>query len=419
MNNCRHCNTRLDFQLIDLGETPPSNAYLLEKDLELPERRYPLRVMVCSACWLVQTQDFVDREIMFDDSYAYFSSASESWLSHSKRFAEMIKKKLKLTKNSFVVEIASNDGYLLDLFHKWDIPCLGIEPTKSTADIARGKGLNVIEDFFGTKLAKDLYPKFPKADLVVANNVFAHVPDINDFANGLKSILAAEGIISLEFPHLLELIKFGQFDTIYHEHYSYLSLRVVQRILEKVGLKVISVEQLKTHGGSLRVLATHYENKIETSDSVQAILNLEVSAGLEDFATYSEFAAKAENLRAKLKTLLSAIKDEGRTLVGYGAAAKGNTLLNFAGITTDLLPVVFEISPSKVGKYLPGSRIPILESGAIARFNPDIVIILPWNLQSEILLQLSRVLDSRTLYLTVIPQISFSNGKGEKIDSSI
>ena len=419
MNNCRHCNTRLDFLLIDLGETPPSNAYILEEDLILPETKYPLRVMVCSTCWLVQTQDFVNRENMFDKSYAYFSSASESWLLHSRLFAESAKQLLNLGKDSFVVEIASNDGYLLDFFHSWEIPCLGIEPTSSTARIARSKGLNIIEDFFGTKLANVMISQFPKADLVVANNVFAHVPDINDFAIGLKKILAPGGVISLEFPHLLELIKFGQFDTIYHEHYSYLSLRVVQRVLGKAGLKVLSVEQLETHGGSLRVLATHIEHIAEIDMSVEYILNLEESAGLEESETYSNFAAGAEIIRVQLFRLLTVLKNRGLSIVGYGAAAKGNTLLNFAGITKDLLPVVFEISASKIGKYLPGSKIPVLESSAIAKYDPDIVIILPWNLKPEILLQLSKILDSETQYLTAIPQLIFSNGKGEKIDSSI
>lgn len=381
---CRHCRCDLKLPLVDLGSMPPSNAYLSTPEQFSKEVKYPLKVWVCENCWLVQTQDFAQAEELFTADYAYFSSTSSSWLEHSRRYVEDSIQALGLNSQSFVVEIASNDGYLLKNYLRHSIPCLGIEPTEATANAARNKGLEVVSEFFGVDLSYRLRQKYPLANLIIANNVLAHVPDINDFVLGIKHLLAESGAVSLEFPHLLNLMRDCLFDTIYHEHYSYLSLGVVQTILNKVGLRVFNVEQLATHGGSLRVWCCHDKAVFATNDSVGQILRMEAGAGLEDSSTYRNFQYRVNAIANEFRCYLQKCKQEGKTVVAYGAAAKGNTLLNYAGIDSDLISVVFDAAKSKQGKFLPGSHIPILPPVLLLEHKPDVIVILPWNLADEV-----------------------------------
>ena len=381
---CRHCSTTLQQTFLDLGFAPPSNAYLDERDLVRPETYFPLRVMVCDQCWLVQTQDYTEARHLFDDSYAYFSSVSQSWLEHAGRYTDMITDRLELTASSRVVEIASNDGYLLRNFLARGIPCLGIEPTSSTAAAARELGIPVVERFFGVGLAHELVQESGKADLIIGNNVFAHVPDIDDFAKGMRTLLDSRGTITLEFPHLMRLLEFNQFDTVYHEHFSYLSLSAVNRILMAAGLRLFDVEELSTHGGSLRVFACHQSDPRSVQPSVEGMLEKERHAGLEKLSTYQNFQERADNIKNALLRYLIDQKNAGKTVVAYGAAAKGNTLLNYAGIKPDLLKYVCDNAASKQGKYMPGSHIPIHPPSMLERDVPDVVLILPWNIAAEI-----------------------------------
>ena len=379
---CRHCGFHLVHEVIDLGHQPPSNAYLTAEQLALPEITYPLKVFVCTNCWLMQLPAHAAADQLFTPDYAYFSSTSISWCEHANAFVIQAIDRLGLDENSHVVELASNDGYLLQYVRQQGIPCLGIEPTHATAEAARAKGIETVEEFFGIALAE----KLPKADLIVANNVLAHVPDINDFVLGIACLLKPSGQASIEFPHLVKLLEGNQFDTIYHEHYSYLSLKAAQRIVCKAGLEVIDVEQLSTHGGSLRIWLAH-QGKVDVADSVAQVLAIEDAAALETCEAYVGFQNRAETVKFDLLKFLLSAKQKGKRVVGYGAAAKGNTLLNYAGVCADLLPLVADQASSKQGKYLPGSHIPIVSPSCLDSFKDDLIIVFPWNLIEEIKVQ--------------------------------
>ena len=402
--NCRHCSAPLTHRFLDLGFAPPSNAYLAKEDLCKPEKSYPLRVLVCDHCWLVQTEDYADAGELFDDSYAYFSSTSSTWLEHARKYVEMTIDRLGLNADSLVIEIASNDGYLLKNFPEAGIPCLGIEPTASTAEAAEKMGIPVIRQFFGERLGKELATSGRQADLILGNNVFAHVPDINDFTRGLKAALKPSGTITLEFPHLMRLIEFNQFDTVYHEHFSYLSLYAVERIFASAGLKVYDVEELSTHGGSLRVYGCHAGSSLEVRDSVLQLREEEKRRGLLQLETYTVFQSRAEKVKDDFLAFLLEQKRAGKKVVAYGAAAKGNTLLNFAGVKPDLLGFVCDAAPSKQDKYLPGSHIPIRHPDALAAAAPDFVLILPWNIADEVVAQNSALDASGTRFITFVPE---------------
>ncbi|HUP28825.1 MAG TPA: class I SAM-dependent methyltransferase, partial [Usitatibacter sp.] len=381
---CRHCHKQLEHVFLDLATAPPSNNYLSKDDLGQPEARFPLRLFVCDECWLVQTEDFARADELFKGDYAYFSSTSRSWLDHAARYTEMIVKRLGLGRKSFVIEVASNDGYLLKNFVAAGIPCLGVEPTDSTADAAEKLGVPVLREFFGVKSATELAKQGKQADLIAGNNVYAHVPDINDFTQGLRIALKPGGTITLEFPHLLRLIEQNQFDTVYHEHFSYLSLTAVERIFRAAGLRVLDVEEIPTHGGSLRVYGCHPNDARPSAAAVAAMLDREKRFGLTQLATYRGFQKKADKVRDDFKRFLEDQKRAGKTVAGYGAAAKGNTLINYAGVGQDLIAFVCDAAPSKQGKFLPGSRIPILQPAAMAERRPDFVVILPWNIAEEV-----------------------------------
>lgn len=382
---CRHCNKKLTLSLVDLGTAPPSNAYLSEDRLDHPELWFPLRVLVCDSCWLVQTEDFARADELFVSDYAYFSGFSSSWLAHSERYVDAMVEHFELGEGSHVVEIAANDGYLLKYFKVHGIPCTGVEPTASTAAAARKKGISIVEDFFGVELANRMKSEGLSADLMAANNVLAHVPDINDFVAGFTKLLKPEGVATFEFPHLLEMIKQSQFDTIYHEHFSYLSLTAVQSIFMANGLTVFDVEELPTHGGSLRVFGQRSDcGSHILKSSVADVLNREVAAGLTSVDGYSGFQERADRIKDELLEFLIKTKREGKRVAAYGAAAKGNTLMNYAGIGPDLIEFVVDRNPAKAGKYMPGSRIPIVGEGRLRKAKTDYVLILPWNLRDEI-----------------------------------
>lgn len=403
--NCRHCKKPLLKTFLDLGYSPPSNAYLNQDELSRPEACFPLKITVCQGCWLAQTEDYADAGALFTDQYAYFSSASKSWLDHAKSFSGEIIKELGLTERSFVIEVASNDGYLLRNFVDAKIPCLGIEPTASTAVAAEKLNVPVLRAFFSERVAKKLASQERQADLIVGNNVYAHVPDINDFTLGLKAALKPGGTITLEFPHLMQLLAGSQFDTVYHEHFSYLSLMTVDQIFTKAGLRIWRVEQLRTHGGSLRVFGCHGRDERGTEESVRSVIQQEVEHGLTRISTYLDLQKRAEKIKTDLVSFLVEKKRAGETVAAYGAAAKGNTLLNFAGITPDLLPVVCDAALSKQGKFMPGSQIPILPPQHLMELRPDYVLILPWNLAEEVLSQESALKNSGTQFLIAIPRL--------------
>ena len=386
--NCRHCKTFLKNIFLDLGYSPPSNAYLTKDNLHQSEVHYPLKVLVCDQCWLVQTEDYANAEELFTSQYAYFSSTSPSWVTHAKNYADKIIEQFNLNSKSYVIEIASNDGYLLKNFVAAKIPCLGIEPTASTADAAEKIGIPVLQKFFGKSLAHELALDGKKADLIIGNNVYAHVPDINDFTMGLKEILKKNGIITLEFPHFMNLINHNQFDTIYHEHFSYLSLYTVCKIFEKAALRVFHVEELDTHGGSLRVYGCHTEDIRKTRNTVNLLLQKERKKGLQKLETYKNFTIGVDKIKNNFVKFLSDQKNKGKKVVAYGAAAKGNTLLNYCKIKEDLLPMVFDAAQSKQGCFMPGSHIPILSPKHLIEIKPDYVLILPWNIKDEIIEQL-------------------------------
>lgn len=402
---CRHCHTPLSNVFLDLGSAPPSNAYLSEDALRAPETHYPLRLFVCDKCRLVQTEDFTAADELFSHDYAYFSSTSKGWLAHAARYSEMVIERLSLSATSHVVELASNDGYLLRNFVQAGIPCLGIEPTDSTAAVAEGLGIPVLREFFGEELGLQLASEGQQADLIVGNNVYAHVPDINDFTSGIAALLKPDGVVTLEFPHLMQLVEHGQFDTVYHEHFSYLSLLSVQQIFAKSGLRIFDVEQISTHGGSLRVWGCLDKASHVDRPAVAALLAEERARGMADDEFYRGFQQRAEKIKDDLLRFLLQARTEGKTVVGYGAAAKGNTLLNFAGVRPDLLPFVCDAAQAKQGKFLPGSRIPILAPDALNEAAPDYVVILPWNIAAEVKTQLEPLAKRGTKFVTAVPEL--------------
>ena len=405
---CRHCNVDVVLPFLDLGSSPPSNAYLSRAQLAEPEMWFPLRLLVCTECWLVQTEDHAGREALFTDDYAYFSSVSRSWLGHAERYVSEMEARFSLNGESMVVEIAANDGYLLQFVKQRGIPCYGVEPTR-TAEAARAKGIEIVGEFFGVSLAEELVKRRRAADLTAANNVLAHVPDINDFVAGFARLLKRDGVATFEFPHLLRMVRERQFDTAYHEHYSYLSLGAVAGIFERNGLRVFDVTELSTHGGSLRVFAQRLdEGRQPVSTAVPHLLALEESAGMSTPAFYQSFQSVAERVKNDLLSFLIDAKRGDKRVIAYGAAAKGNTLLNFAGVKPDLLAYVCDAAPSKQGKFMPGSRVPILHPDAIAEEKPDYVLILPWNIADEVQTQLRFVRDWGAKFVTAVPHLQIS-----------
>lgn len=404
---CRHCGQSLRHSFVDLGFAPPSNAYLTAEDLDRPEVYYPLRVKVCDRCWLVQTEDYARADELFRADYAYFSSTSSSWLAHAAEYVGMIIERLRLGRESHVIELASNDGYLLKNFVAAAIPCLGIEPTESTADAAERLGIPVLREFFSESLGYRLAGEGRSADLIVGNNVYAHVPDINDFTRGITAALKPEGTVTLEFPHLMPLIERTQFDTIYHEHFSYLSLTSVSRIFAAGGLRVWDVEELHTHGGSLRVYGCHEAASIASTDRVDSILVRERQFGLTQLETYTGFQDRADRVKDDLLAFLIEQRRAERRVAAYGAAAKGNTLLNYAGVKPDLLPYVCDAALAKQGKFMPGSHIPIYSPEALRENPPDYVVILPWNIASEVRDHFGDLVASGVRFLTPVPELSF------------
>jgi len=404
--NCRHCGRAVSLELIDLGTAPPSNAYLPAERLHAPEAWFPLKVLVCEGCWLAQTEDVADRAVYFDAEYAYFSGFSRTWLDHSRRYVEAMIDRFGLSAGSHVVEVASNDGSLLQFVRDRGIPCLGIEPTASTAAAARAKGLEVVEEFFGVPLARRLVAEGRRADLTAANNVLAHVPDINDFTAGFAALLTDDGVATFEFPHLLKLLEETQFDTIYHEHFSYLSLTAVTRIFAANGLAVFDVEELPTHGGSLRVFAQRAAGgRRPVGEKVAMLLAREAAAGLVSRAAYEGFQRRAERVKHEFLGFLLEARRAGKTVAAYGAAAKGNTLLNFAGVRRELIACVADRNPAKQGKRLPGSRIPIVDERTLEALRPDYVVILPWNIREEVAAQLAGLRAHGTRFVTAIPSL--------------
>jgi SAM-dependent methyltransferase len=392
--------------LVDLGSAPPSNSYLTDEGLRSPETWFPLRVLVCESCWLVQTEDFADAAHLFDADYAYFSGYSSTWVEHCRTYADEVTERFGLDRSSRVIEVASNDGTLLDLFHMRGMKCTGIEPTASTAAAARDLGLEVREVFLGDESAEYLVADGLVANLLVANNVLAHVPDIVGFATGCRRLLAADGVASFEFHHLVELVSRTLFDTIYHEHFSYLSLAAVEAVFSSVGLVVFDIERLTTHGGSLRVFAQHEgTGGFSSAQRVGAVRSLEAEVGVASAEYYSGFQDRADLIRNEFLAFLLTARDEGRSVAAYGAAAKGNTLLNYAGVDSGLISFVADRNSAKQDQYLPGSRIPIVGEEHIMRLRPDHVVIFPWNLREEIAGQLDYIRDWSGTFVTAVPEL--------------
>ncbi|MBP6624440.1 MAG: methyltransferase domain-containing protein [Chitinophagaceae bacterium] len=402
---CRFCQKDIQTEFIDLINSPASNSYLNQEQLNEPETYFPLKVYVCEQCFLVQVDEYKKFDSIFDNNYAYFSSFSSSWLAHCSNYVEKMITELELNEQSQVVEIASNDGYLLQYFLPHHIKVLGIEPTKNTADVAILKGIPCITEFFGEKLALDLLQKGIKADLLIGNNVLAHVPNINDFVLGLKLLLNTQGTITMEFPHLIELVENSQFDTIYHEHFSYLSLYAAKQIFEKVGLKITKVDVLPTHGGSIRLYATHQENAVAIHASVEEVLANEIAKGINQLDYYKGFQEKALRIKLDVLSFLIEQKNLGHKVVAYGAAAKGNTLLNYCGVKNDLVEFVVDANPNKQNKYMPASHIPIVNEEQLKLAKPDFVLILPWNLKHEIVKQLSYIQEWGGRFVIPIPKL--------------
>lgn len=413
--NCRFCRNPLTHVFVDLGESPPSNSYLAPEQLSGPESFYPLRVYVCEKCFLVQIDEHKKAEEIFDKNYAYFSSFSKTWLAHARDYVEMMCERFGFDEKTQVIEIASNDGYLLQYFKKRNVNVLGIEPTLSTARAAREKGIETLTEFFGSKFATGLKAEGRQADLLLGNNVLAHVPDINDFVAGLGVALKKDGVLTMEFPHVLQLIENNQFDTIYHEHFSYLSLYTTRAIFAAQSLEIFDVEELPTHGGSLRIFAKHAgDESKQVSERVEELLQKEIDHGLTDLNYYLDFQEKADRVREDLLHFLRAQKARGKKVAAYGAAAKGNTLLNYCGVRDDLIEFVVDASPHKQGLYLPGSRIPIVDESFIKLEKPDFVIILPWNIKDEIAEQLKYIGEWGGRFVIAIPQFTIFEAQNAK-----
>jgi hypothetical protein len=404
-STCRFCTASLEISFCDLGTSPLSNAFVRPDRVALAEKFYPLHAYVCGRCFLVQLEQFESPERIFAKDYAYFSSYSDTWLAHAQNYARHAIEHFRLTSKSLAIEIASNDGYLLQYLKEGGIPVLGIEPAENVARVAEAKGIPTIVKFFGAALATELAQSQRNADVLIGNNVLAHVPDINDFVEGLRIALAPTGVVTLEFPHLLNLIKEVQFDTIYHEHFSYLSLLAVERIFREHGLSVFDVQQLPTHGGSLRIYVTHSSRAMPETEGLAAVRAAEQLAGLNDLDTYRRFAADVTRSKRRLLSFLIDAKEKGKRVVGYGAPAKGNTLLNYCGIRTDLLAYTVDRSPQKQGTFLPGTRIPVHTPDKIAETKPDYVLILPWNLRDEVTRQIAHVRSWGAKFVTAIPEV--------------
>ncbi|WP_430449035.1 class I SAM-dependent methyltransferase [Rhodophyticola sp.] len=404
-HHCRHCGAPLSHIFADLGFAPPSNAYRAPEDLNRPETTFPLRVRVCDQCFLVQTEDFTDAETLFSADYAYFSSTSKGWLAHAASYCAMVTDRFGLDGSSFVVELASNDGYLLKNFVAEQVHCLGIEPTARAAAAAEACGVPTLQRFFGKELGVSLAAEGGGADLIIGNNVYAHVPDINDFTSGIAALLKPQGVVTLEFPHLMRLVEFTQFDTIYHEHFSYLSLSTVAKIFARCGLRIFDVEELPTHGGSLRVFGCFAGADHATAASVNRILSEEISRGMQGINFYTGFQPRIEAQKNAALQFLLDLRKYGKTVAGYGAAAKGNTFLNYAGIKRDLLPFVCDAAPAKQGRLLPGSHIPIFSPDVLTETRPDYVVVLPWNIAAEVRFQLSDLVDTGTRVVTLMPEV--------------
>ena len=404
MMRCRHCGGAEFIPFLDLGEAPPSNSYLDEADLSRPEKRYPLVIRTCTECWLTQTEDFADREEFFSGDYAYFSSFSKTWLDHAKAYVGTMRDRFGLGPNSIVAEVAANDGYLLQYARELGIPCYGVEPTHNTAEAARAKGIDIVEEFFGRDLANRLASDGRQADLIAANNVLAHVPDINDFVGGFAALLKPSGVATFEFPHLYEMVRGNQFDTAYHEHYSYLSLLAVDRIFSANGLTVFDIETTPHHGGSLRVFACRKDhNGHQVMPAVEAMLETERKAGMDSQTFYAGFQASAEAARDGFRSFLAEARASGLKVAAYGAAAKGNTLLNFVGADAGDIAFVVDRNPAKQGRFMPGSHIPVVDEDRLISDQPDRVVILPWNIETEIRTQLTCISDWGGQFVTAIP----------------
>ncbi|MCD4680090.1 MAG: class I SAM-dependent methyltransferase [Bacteroidales bacterium] len=402
---CRFCNTELKFKFLDLNSAPPSNSFLTKEQLDKPEAFYPLKIFVCEKCFLVQLKEHKKSHDIFSDSYAYYSFSS-SWLEYSRLYVNMITEKFNYNQDSHIIEIASNDGYLLQYFKNRNIPVLGIEPAANVAEAAKKKGIDTITEFFGKKLATELVSKNKKANLIIGNNVFAYVPDVNDFVSGIKIALKGNGVVTLEFPHLMQLIEQNQFDTIYHEHYSYFSFYTSCKIFEQHALEIFDLEQIHTHGGSLRIYGKHKEDKSKNiSNNVIFLLQEEKDKGLQSIGYYRGFEQKVGKVKTDLLDFLLQQKKQKKKVAAYGAAAKGNTLLNYCGIKNDLIDFVVDASPHKQGKYLRGSHIPIVDEKILKKEKPDYILILPWNLKDEIMLQLKYVTNWNAKFVLPIPTL--------------
>ena len=403
--NCRHCKHELVHVFCDLQTCPPSNAMVNTEKINYPELYFPLKVFVCEKCWLVQVDELEKADAIFNSEYTYFSSYSTSWLQHAKEYVDYMIQRFNLDTDSLVVEVASNDGYLLQYFKEKNIPVLGVEPTANTAKVSIEKGIENIIDFFGSNLAETKLKA--KASLILGNNVLAHVPDINDFVKGVKIALQPNGVNTFEFPHLLQLVAQNQFDTIYHEHFSYLSLTNLMGVFEMQGLEIFDVLELKTHGGSLRIFAKHKEDlSKQVESSVAAMLLKEEESGMKTLAYYQNFQTKVNKIKYDFTEFLIEQKRTGKKVIGYGAAAKGNTLLNYCGIKgNDLINFVVDASPYKQNKLLPGSRIPVFSKDKIEEFKPDFVVIFPWNLKDEIMQQLDYISEWGGKFVIAIPEL--------------
>ncbi len=403
---CRFCGKEVDHVFLDLIACPPSNSFLNEEDLNTSETYYPLKVYVCEHCFLVQIQKYKESDEIFSSDYVYFSSMSKTWLKHSQEYVEKIIPLLNLTPESRVAEIASNDGYLLQYFKRQSIPCFGIEPTSGTAQAARQKGIEVVEDFFGVRLARQIVKERGELDLLLGNNVLAHVPDLNDFVEGMKIALNDSGTITMEFPHLMKLIDNNQFDTIYHEHFSYFSFSTVREVFKQHNLDIYEVEEISTHGGSLRIYAKHSDNnRIEVQNSVHALSQKEKDAGMDSLNYYMNFKCNVQKIKNDLIEFLVKSKIGRLKIAAYGAAAKGNTLLNYCGIKNDYIDFVVDAAPSKQGKYLPGSHIPVVAEGRLTIEQPDYIIIFPWNIKDEIMEQIKYIKDWGGKFVIPVPRL--------------
>jgi SAM-dependent methyltransferase len=403
---CRFCGKELSYVFADLGNAPPSNAFLKQEQLNEPEVFYPLKLFVCDRCFLVQVDEYKKSDEIFNNEYAYFSSYSKTWLENAKQYADLIVSRFPLNQKSLIIEIASNDGYLLQYFKEKALHVLGIEPAKNTAQIAKSKAIDTIEDFFGETLAQGLVKEHRKADLLIGNNVLAHVPNIHDFVKGLKILLKDDGVITMEFPHIMRLIEHNQFDTIYHEHFSYFSFMTVKSIFESYKLTIFDVDELSTHGGSLRIYASHEQNKNRPiSGAVNALLEKEYSKGMNKIDFYLNFQDRINKVKNEFLRFLIEQRWMDKKIIAYGAAAKGNTFLNYCGIKKDLIEFVVDASPHKQGKLLPASHIPVVDESRIKAYKPDFVVILPWNIKEEIMTQLSYIREWGARFVMAIPEL--------------